>query len=61
MVAQYPAGANVTVFYNPEKPNIAVLQKGLSFGHILTGIFLLVSICAMAYSIYRNTSNRRIH
>ena len=56
---QYPSGANVTVFYNPNKPSESVLQKGLSFGHILTGIFLLISIAAMAFSLYKNARNRK--
>ncbi len=56
---EYPPGAEVTVFYNPQKPNEAVLQQGLSLVHILTGLFLLVSISAMAWALYRNARKRR--
>lgn len=56
---KYPVDANVTVFYNPENPSVSVLQKGLSLGHILTGLFLLGGIGAMAYSMFKNARNRR--
>lgn len=59
MNSKYSTGANVTVFYNPKNPSESLLQKGLSLGHILTGIFLLVSIGAMAFALYRNARNRR--
>ncbi len=59
MMEQYPANTKVTVFYNPKKPSAAVLQPGLSFAHIVTGLFLLISIALMAFVLYRNARNRR--
>jgi len=59
MRQQYPTGAKVTVFYNPNNPSESALQKGLSLAHILTGLFLLVSIFAMAYAMFKNARRRR--
>ena len=56
---EYPDDAFVTVFYNPKKSEEAVLQEGLSLAHILIGLFLLVSICSMAWALYRNANRRR--
>jgi len=55
----YAIGSPVTVYYNPQNPSNAVLQKGLTTGHILTGLFLLMSIGAMAFALYQNASNRK--
>lgn len=38
---KYPTGSNVLVYYNPQKPQIAVLEPGITFSTI---IFLLVGI-----------------
>jgi uncharacterized protein DUF3592 len=57
---EFPTGGSATVFYNPQKPAEAVLQQGLSLGHIVTGLFLLVSICAMAWTLYSNARKRRL-
>jgi hypothetical protein len=57
--ARYSTGSNVTVYFNPNNPGNAVLQKGLGMGHVLTGLFLLVSIAAMAWALYRNAKKRR--
>jgi Protein of unknown function (DUF3592) len=59
MVKEYPTAAITTVFYNPQNPEEAVLQKGLSLAHILIGFFLLLSISSMAWALYRNASKRR--
>lgn len=59
MNKHYPTGANITVFYNPEKPSESVLQKGLSLDYMLVGLFLLVSIAVMGYALFRNARNRR--
>ena len=56
---EHPAEADVTVFYNPQKAKESFLQQGLSLAHVLTGLFLLVSICSMAWALYRNASKRR--
>ena len=42
---KYPVGRNVDVYYNPNHPKIAVLEKGLgflSFIPILVGLPLLI-------------------
>lgn len=59
MLSQYPAGASVTVFYNPDNPAEAVLQKGISLDHILIGVFLLGSIGVMGWAMFRNARRRR--
>jgi hypothetical protein len=49
VIAKYPSGANVMVYYQPDKPNNAVLERSVSrmllvFGIILVaaGIFIFV-------------------
>lgn len=56
---EHAPGSKVTLYYNPKNPNQSALQQGLSSGHVLTGLFLLVSICAMAWALYRNANKRR--
>ncbi len=45
-MSEYPIGKKVDVFYNPEKPHIAVLEKGFSLKSALVmiglGFFLIV-------------------
>jgi len=60
-VAKYPVGAVVTVYYNPNKPEEAVLEKTASGGANLArngGIFLLIISaligCVMLFSLIRN-------
>jgi hypothetical protein len=48
-IAAYPVGAQVTVYYNPEKPEEAVLERRAASSKVLliVGIvFLVVSLCA---------------
>jgi hypothetical protein len=57
---QYPLGATVTVYYNPEEPHVAVLKKGQSYmtiGPLVAGIpmtFLgvVVLVAAVAFMIF---------
>jgi len=56
---QYPVGKKFNVYYNPENPSDAVLEPGLTTDHIITGLFLLVSIFAMAFALYRNAARRK--
>ncbi len=48
IAANYPIGKNVTVYYDPEKPERAVLEPGVSAGsYIVIGIgvlFILISL-----------------
>jgi hypothetical protein len=47
-LANYPVGKQVTVYYDPENPASAVLERkagGSVIGYILGGIFILVGVC----------------
>jgi hypothetical protein len=49
VVAKYPAGSAVTVYYNPEKPGEAVLEqsaKGTLVFMIVGAMFALMGLCA---------------
>jgi uncharacterized protein DUF3592 len=60
---QYPRGATVTVYYNPDEPHVAVLKKGqsyMSIGPLLLGIpiiflglVVLVATTAIAFMMWR--------
>jgi hypothetical protein len=60
VLAKYPLGANVTVYYNPEKPSEAVLErKAGGFKFLMTGGILLLVIglcigCVMGVGLVRN-------
>lgn len=48
VIAQYPADKEVTVYYNPEKPSEAVLERGMRGGTlllILGGVLGLLAAC----------------
>ncbi|MCP3872656.1 MAG: DUF3592 domain-containing protein [Desulfobacteraceae bacterium] len=51
IVSRYPPGKNVSVHYNPENPQIAVLETGIKYTHLLfpaTGIlFILLGLWAL--------------
>jgi hypothetical protein len=54
VVDRYPSGKKVTVYYNPQDPQVAVLKAGFSWGAILAFlaglVFLVVGIvCLKAY------------
>ena len=52
-VDRFPVGMQVTVFYNPEKPNEAVLEKKLvksKVGLILGLVFLGLTLCSCLIS-----------
>ena len=57
---QYPDGAKIKVYYNPENASEAALEPGLTTEHILIGAFLLGSIGLMAFAMYRNARNRKL-
>jgi hypothetical protein len=55
-VEKYPAGKNVTVFYNPEKPDFSVLEREWRkelFGYLIGGaLCLLFGFGILAQVIY---------
>lgn len=60
VVGNYPVGKNVTVYYDPEKPERSVLEPGVSGGsYIVIGIgifFILITMVVSAISFF--TRNR---
>lgn len=56
----YPVNGRVQAFYNPQKPDEAVLirgTKGTMLGIILGILFMLISICVACVSLYFLVSN----
>ena len=51
IISRYPSGKNVSVHYNPENPQVAVLETGIKFSHLFfpaTGIlFILLGLWAL--------------
>jgi hypothetical protein len=61
IVDNYPAGKNVTVYYDPERPDRSVLEPGVSAGsYIVLGIgvfFILITLVTIPISFFfRNRS-----
>jgi Protein of unknown function (DUF3592) len=57
VLARYPVGATVAVFYDPANPNNALLERDLSKVVVITGIGCLLSIIlvpSIAAAIYFN-------
>lgn len=51
ILARYPVGKNVVVYYHPHKPAIAVLEPGIRFPHfiwtaLLIGLTLVIGVGA---------------
>lgn len=42
-IAKYPTGANVTVFYQPDKPETAVLERSITKGLLFSGTLLVLT------------------
>lgn len=42
ILARYPVGAEVTVYYNPGKPKSAVLERELPWGQLVLGFVILM-------------------
>jgi len=40
-IAKYPTGANVTVYYQPDKPETAVLERTITKGLLFLGILMI--------------------
>lgn len=59
IVARYPPGGQVTVYYNPDNPGTAVLEPGLSwgsyFGFLMSFAFFIIP-AAMLFSALRRRS-----
>ena len=52
-VDRFPVGRQVTVFYNPEKPGEAVLEKKMvtsKAGFIVGGVFIALTLCTCCIS-----------
>ncbi len=51
IVARYPQGSRVTVYYNPAKPTEAVLERGKAPGSgwllVVGSVFVLFTVCAL--------------
>jgi len=43
MIEKYPTGANVTVYYRPDKPANAVLERSISKVSLVLGLILLLA------------------
>jgi len=41
-IAKYPTGANVTIYYQPDKPENAVLERSITKGLLFSGILLIL-------------------
>ena len=41
-IAKYPTGANVTVYYQPDKPETAVLERSITKGLLFSGILMIL-------------------
>ena len=55
---RYPPGSACTVYYNPDKPEQAVLEAGITFGTLmLPGIGVLFALCGLAIPIMGRKSS----
>jgi hypothetical protein len=56
VAGDYPAGSNVTVYHDPERPDQSVLEPGVSGGsYIVIGIgavFVVISVIIAAATVY---------
>jgi hypothetical protein len=62
VIARYPSGRNVRVYYDPTKPENAVLEPGLSAGLLIPlGIGVIFSLVGggMSYFLFRLVLNGR--
>jgi hypothetical protein len=41
VLSKYPKGGTVTVFYDPEKPSVAVLERNISKAFLVYGVILI--------------------
>ena len=52
IVGRYPAGKTVQVYYNPEKPDVAVLEPGASWSsYVPLGVGILFALAGVAVSL----------
>jgi len=55
---RYPPGSVCTVYYNPDKPEQAVLEAGITFGTLMIpGIGVLFALCGLAIPIMGRKSS----
>lgn len=48
VVDKYPVNSDITVFYNPKKPGVAVLEPGIGQGTVIITMFFLISLISMS-------------
>ncbi len=56
ITGRYPVERAVTVYYNPERTSLAVLETGISFGNfipLILGVFIMGFPVALWYVVYR--------
>ena len=52
-LARYPNGSEVTVYYNPQKPNDAVLQPGdKTMSKVLRALMVFMNVAIIAVGLY---------
>jgi len=47
MLDKYPQNAKVKVFYNPKKPEVGLLEPGLSAGNFIGFLFFAIALASM--------------
>ena len=58
IIKRYPPGSACTVYYNPDKPEQAVLEAGITFGTLMIpGIGVLFALCGVAIPIMGRKSS----
>ncbi|WP_230411843.1 DUF3592 domain-containing protein [Denitromonas iodatirespirans] len=55
LLSHYPLGAQVQVFYNPDKPSEAVLKPGISSGGWFLVAFLAIVLSVLGITIFVKT------
>ncbi len=59
MIAQYPVGKNVSVYYDPKNPEEAVLERRMgSKGMLIIGVvFTLIAVCTLCIGLIAAVAN----
>jgi len=59
IVSRYPSGKKVSVYYNPENPQFAVLETGVKFTHLLFPATGILFFCSDYGRYLGNPKNRK--
>ncbi len=59
IVARYPPGSQVTVYYNPDNPGTAVLEPGVTWGSYFGFLMSLAFLIAPALMLFSFIRKRR--